>query len=52
MGRFIYGNIENIILVIIMVNIVSGKYYFIHNYSLGIIIDTFTKLRTEENEKN
>lgn len=40
-GRFIFDNLSNIVLVIIMVNIVAG-----------IIIDTFGSLREAEGEKN
>ena len=39
--RFIFDNISNILLVIIMINIWSG-----------IIIDTFGNLRDVENERN
>jgi len=39
-GRFIFDNLANYILVIIMINIVAG-----------VIIDTFGALRSKENDK-
>ena len=49
-----FDNIFNILVVIVMVSIVSGllNNLVLFEFILGIIIDTFSKLRTEENEKN